>query len=109
MMARLTLIGACLILVACAAPSGGVDVRPIGKGLEFLGLALVFCTLILVFAGSIRPGQTDGFTPYVAPLMAGLFGLLTVSIAIAALPQLAIPLLVLLVLGAGAFWWVKFQ
>ena len=109
MKALLTLMGACLALAACAGSSGAVDVRPIGKGLEFLGLALVFSALILVFAGSVGAGRTDGFTPYVAPIMVGLFGLLTVSIAIAALPQLVIPLLGLLVLVAGVIWWVKFR
>lgn len=40
------------LLASCAkpAPPPIVDVRPIGQGLEFLGIALVLAVLIFVFS-----------------------------------------------------------
>jgi VIT1/CCC1 family predicted Fe2+/Mn2+ transporter len=39
------------LLVACSGTSSApaIDVRPIGQGLEFLGMAIVLAALVVVF------------------------------------------------------------
>jgi len=39
------------LLAACASTGGnpGIDVRPIGHGLEFLGMSVVLAALVAVF------------------------------------------------------------
>jgi hypothetical protein len=46
------ILAASALLAACAkpAPPPIVDVRPIGQGLEFVGIALVLAVLIFVFS-----------------------------------------------------------
>lgn len=46
----------CTFLAACAGESVApkLDVRPIGQGLEFLGIALVLATLVAVLGKFIR-------------------------------------------------------
>lgn len=87
----------CTLLVACAAKSNqSVDVRPVGQGLEFLGMSGVLAALIFVFGRLIGPEGARWYAAYSARIMFGLLVVLAVIVAARALPDLFIPLLTFL-------------
>ncbi len=91
------LIIGCAILAACSARSDqSVDVRPVGQGLEFLGMSGVLAALILVFGRLIGPEGVKWCAAYSAHTMFGLFVILAVIMAATAVPYLLMPLLMFL-------------
>lgn len=83
-----------LLLAACnegSPPRQLVDVKPVGEGLTFLGLAGVLSALILVFGKFIGESKLTGYSPFI---MAGLGLLLTLVVVVTAIPKLIIPVTV---------------
>ena len=83
-----------VLLAACTGTGGHqmVDVRPIGEGLNFLGLAGVLAALIFVFGRFTGDSMLPTLTSY---LFTGLFILLALVVAVTAIPQLILPITVI--------------
>lgn len=93
----LTVAVGCTLLAACAATRNqGVDVRPVGQGLEFLGMSGVLAALILVFGRLIGPEGVKWCAAYSVHIMFGLFVILAVIMSATAAPYLLMPLLTFL-------------
>ena len=45
------------LLSACDGGAGGIDTGPIGGGLQFIGISLVLCALVMVFGKFIGGGK----------------------------------------------------
>jgi len=45
------------LLSACDGGAGGIDTGPIGGGLQFIGISLVLCALVMVFGKFIGGGR----------------------------------------------------
>ena len=88
------MVAGTLLLAACNEQEKVrqlVDVKPVGDGLQFLGLAGVLSALILVFGKFITESKLTGYSPFI---MAGLGLLLTLVVVVTALPKLIIPVTV---------------
>lgn len=84
-----------------------VDVRPVGDGLTFLGMAGVLIALILVFGRFITESAVVKWK-YIPHFMVGLLVVLAIVVVNAALPALIIPIsIAIVVLAILAFAWVR--
>jgi len=87
-------IAGTMLLAACNEQEKArqlVDVKPVGEGLTFLGLAGVLSALILVFGKFLTESKITGYSPFI---MAGLGLLLTLVVVVTAIPKLIIPVTV---------------
>lgn len=77
------------LLAACAAGERPmVDVKPVGDGLTFLGMAGVLATLIVVFGKFVSDFRLSGYMTW---LLGGLLVLLVLVVTVTAIPALIIP------------------
>lgn len=84
-----------------------VDVKPVGDGLMFLGLAGVLMTLIVVFGKFLNEATMYRWV-YLSHFMVALFSILALVIVAAAIPALLIPISVGVVLAVIlAFAWYR--
>jgi len=107
----LAFVASSLLPAACSkAGNSAIDVRPMERGLEFLGMSGVLAALILVFGKHLSSPVERWSTAYGTPLMFGLFVILVLSVAMVAAPYLILPLvtfLAVLAAGAAIAWWIR--
>ncbi|CAN5539729.1 hypothetical protein BH09VER1_BH09VER1_23930 [soil metagenome] len=92
----LTVLIGCMLLAACAVSRiqrPMVDTRPVGEGLNFLGIAVVLAALVLVF-GKILGDSAVMRKAWLAYVLVGLLIILALVVAVVALPKLIIPIAV---------------
>ena len=106
------MIAGTLLLAACnegAPPRQLVDTKPIGDGLEFMGLMLVLSMLVFVFGKFVEQPVIAKWT-YLPYVLVALLIILSLLVLAAAIPNLVIPFGVAVVLAiALAFAWNRWK
>jgi len=101
------LIAGTLLVAACQEEKARqlIDTRPIGDGLQFLGMMLVLSMLVFVFGKFIEQPVIFKWT-YLPYVLVALLIVLSLLVLAAAMPALLIPFGVAVVLAiALAFAW----
>ena len=84
-----------------------IDVRPVGEGLTFLGMAAVLVALIVVFGRFVTEDVIRQWK-YIPQCLTALLAVLAVVVLNAAIPALIIPIsLAFIVLAILAFAWIR--
>jgi len=101
------LAGTILVMAACQDEKARqlIDTKPIGHGLEFLGMMLVLSMLVFVFGKFIEQPVIFKWT-YLPYLLVALLIILSLLVLAAAAPALLIPFSVAVVVAVAlAFAW----
>jgi len=106
------MIAGTLLLAACnegSPPRQLVDTKPIGDGLQFLGMMMVLSALVFVFSRFVEQPLIAKWT-YLPYLLVALLIILSLLVLAAAMPHLILPFSVAVGLAiALAFAWNRWK